>query len=50
VTLTPDDPLDEDAPWADGPGHLWGEQVPPPLEVAAHDDLPPEEEVPPSPS
>ncbi|MBC3762949.1 hypothetical protein ACUN7V_05345 [Quadrisphaera oryzae] len=41
---------DEDAPWADGPGHLSGEDLPLPEEVAALEDLPPEDEVPPSPS
>jgi hypothetical protein len=43
-------PPDEDAPWADGPDHLDGEQVPPPEEAAALLDPPPAEEVPPSPS
>ncbi len=43
-------PSDEDAPWADGPGHLTGEGLPSPEEVAALEDLPPADEVPPSPS
>lgn len=46
----PPQPPDEDAPWADGPGHLTGEGLPLPEEVAALEDLPPEDEVPPSPS
>ncbi len=46
----PDEEFDEDAPWADGPGHLSGEDLPSPEELAALEDLPPAEEVPPSPS